>query len=213
MKPLAAMIGNIRHLEQSIINRVERDLFAFFLRTEEDFKNHAEKINPTLLQYGQRVMEAITPVMNSYADTRNILDKLAAKNRGNQRVLQFLTATQAELQALVGVHFPSDYSFDRLGDIPRYLKALSIRAERGSLNVAAAESRLQDIAVYTKKYTDLHNGLTLQASPEKREKIEELRWMIEEYKISLFAQELKTRYRVSPKRLDQLTNEINNIIY
>ena len=50
------------------------------------------------------------------------------------------------------------------------------------------------------------------ASEEKRNKTDELRWMIEEYKVSLFAQELKTPYPVSPKRLNQLIEEIGNIL-
>lgn len=37
--------------------------------------------------------------------------------------------------------------------------------------------------------------------------------MIEEYKVSLFAQELKTPYPVSPKRLGRLVQEIENIVY
>jgi ATP-dependent helicase HrpA len=45
-------------------------------------------------------------------------------------------------------------------------------------------------------------------SKEKKTKIEELFWMIEEYKVSLFAQELKTPYPVSPKKLNQLIKEI-----
>jgi len=44
-------------------------------------------------------------------------------------------------------------------------------------------------------------------------KIDELYWMIEEYKVSLFAQELKTPYPVSPKRLQHLIREIENILY
>jgi ATP-dependent helicase HrpA len=42
--------------------------------------------------------------------------------------------------------------------------------------------------------------------------IEDLFWMIEEYKVSLFAQELKTPYPVSPKKLNQMIKEIENTI-
>jgi ATP-dependent helicase HrpA len=46
---------------------------------------------------------------------------------------------------------------------------------------------------------------------EKKEMIEELFWMIEEYKVSLFAQELKTPYPISPKKLNQLIEEIEKL--
>jgi hypothetical protein len=49
-------------------------------------------------------------------------------------------------------------------------------------------------------------------SEEKKNKIDELFWMIEEYKVSLFAQELKTPYPVSKKKLDSLIREINETL-
>ena len=213
LKAQASLIGNIRQIEQSILNRTQRDLFTCDIRTTEDFQRHADQTNPKILQYGQEIVAAITPVIRSFADCRSVLDKLTAKNRLNNPVLKFLQATLAELQALVGVDFPEEYSFDRLREIPRYLKALSIRAERGSLNLYTTEFRLRDIAGYLKIYQELRDSVTIHTSDEKKVKIEELRWMIEEYKISIFAQELKTRYPVSPKRLDQMIQEINNIIY
>lgn len=213
LKAQASLIGNIRQIEQSILNRTQRDLFTCGIRTAEDFQRHADQTNPQILQYGQEIVAAVTPVIRSFAHCRSALDKLTAKNRLNNPVLKFLQTTLAELQALVGVDFPEEYSFDRLREIPRYLKALSIRAERGSLNLSATESRLRDVACYLKIYQDFKDSITIHTSDEKKGKIEELRWMIEEYKISVFAQELKTRYPVSPKRLDQMIQDINNIIY
>jgi ATP-dependent helicase HrpA len=46
---------------------------------------------------------------------------------------------------------------------------------------------------------------------EKKKLIEELFWMIEEYKVSLFAQELKTPYPVSPKKMNRLIEEIEKL--
>jgi ATP-dependent helicase HrpA len=100
-----------------------------------------------------------------------------------------------------------------LRNLSRYIKALSIRAERGSLNLAATEIKLQDVAIYAKHLQEIRNNMASTASAEKKDKTDELYWMIEEYKVSLFAQELKTPYPVSSKRLQQLIREIENIIY
>jgi len=213
LKTPAALIGNIRQLEQSIFNRTLGDLFARDIRSADDFQRHADQVNPKILQYGQEVLASVIPVIRSFAECRIILDKLTAKNRLNPPILKFLRTTLAELQELAGTDFPQAYSFDRLREIPRYFKALSIRAERGCLNLAATEARRLDVAGYVQIYQALKKGVTLHSSGEKKDKIEELRWMLEEYKISVFAQELKTRYPVSPKRLEQLIKEINNIIY
>ena len=56
------------------------------------------------------------------------------------------------------------------------------------------------------------DDILVDYSEEKKKMIEELFWMIEEYKVSLFAQELKTPYPVSTKKLNQLIKEIENTI-
>ena len=213
LKNWAVNIGNPRQMEQSILNRVKKDLFYQSWRSSEEFINHAHTVNAKILQYGQQVVNAITPVLKSFAETYDSLQKMMQKNRMNNPVLKFLKSTQADLHHLIPENFPELYAFDHLRDLPRYLKALSIRAERGSLNLAATEAKLQDVAIYTKHLQEIMNNVASTASAEKKNKMDELYWMIEEYKVSLFAQELKTPYPVSPKRLQHLIREIENIIY
>ena len=49
------------------------------------------------------------------------------------------------------------------------------------------------------------------SSAEKRRALEELFWMIEEYKVSIYAQELGTAMRVSPKRLEEKIAEVERM--
>ena len=214
LKNNAARIGNFRQIEQSIVNRVKKDLFSRPWRSPDDFHRHEEIIGGKILPCGQQVIEAVTPVITGFADIDEALQKLMQKNRINSPALQqFLKNTLAEAHKLVPVDFPELYTFDRLRHLPRYLKALSLRAERGILNPAGTQAKLQDVAVYENNYSEMLNNLTETASPEKKNKIDDLRWMIEEYKVSLFAQELKTPYPVSPKRLQQAIRDILNMIY
>lgn len=212
LKMLASTIGSPRQLDSSIFTRVQKDLFERTVRTEDDFRLHADATGPRILPYGQRIVASVLPVIRGFADTWNTLQKLKQKNRTHAPVLKFLGATQTELQRLVPVNFPELYPDNRLSEIPRYLKALSIRAERGSLNLAAIDSRLKEIDVYLEKLQAIQNSITPSTSLEKRNKTDDFFWMIEEYKVSLFAQELKTPYPVSPKRLEQLIDEIASII-
>jgi ATP-dependent helicase HrpA len=55
-------------------------------------------------------------------------------------------------------------------------------------------------------------GIVKEASREREEAIETFGWMIEEYKISLFAQELKTLFPVSEKRLEKVLKEIQRMV-
>lgn len=155
----------------------------------------------------------MTPVIKSFTATYDQIQKVMQKNSSNPSVLKFLKTTLAELHALVPINSPALYSFDRLRNLSRYIKSLSIRAERGSLNLAATVVKLQDVAIYAKHLQEIRDNITATTSVEKKNKMDEFYWMIEEYKVSLFAQELKTPYPVSPKRLNQLMKEIENIIY
>jgi len=71
---------------------------------------------------------------------------------------------------------------------------------------ADKESIPQHIGI--KEISRLKDDISVDYTEEKKMLIEELFWMIEEYKVSLFAQELKTPYPVSPKKLNQMIEEI-----
>ena len=106
-----------------------------------------------------------------------------------------------ELAGLVPPRFLERVTYERLAELPRYLKGLLIRAERAALNPVKNKERLDRLA----PYQDALNRLRASPprSPEAQREIETFRWMIEEFKISLFAQELGTAAPISPKRLDQ----------
>ncbi|MBP1710639.1 MAG: ATP-dependent helicase [Deltaproteobacteria bacterium] len=213
LKTWAMNVGNPKQIEESIMNRVRKELFYRLWRSAEEFQNHADAISTQILPCGQQFIVSITPVLKSFAETCDALQKLMQKNRTNAPVLKFLKETQNEMHVLLPVNFPELYAPERLENIPRYLKALSVRTERGSLNLAATEAKLKEVAMYVNQLKEIRGSLTAESSAEKKNKIEELHWMIEEYKVSLFAQELKTPYPVSPKRFRQLIEEIGSIIY
>lgn len=208
LKLLAAKIGNPKLLEQSLIKRVKADLFHFPWRNENEFLKHADVIDSKILQYGQQILQSIEPVLRAFRDTHALLHKLTLKNTANNPLLAFLNDTQTELQHLVAIDFPELYSFERMKELPRYLKALAFRAERGSLNLASARTKIESVAVYSRRLEEFQKNIQPGISEEKNKLLDDFHWMIEEYKVSLFAQELKTPYPVSPKKLDRLIKEI-----
>ncbi|MEN6432895.1 MAG: ATP-dependent RNA helicase HrpA, partial [Smithella sp.] len=245
-KTIAANIGNPKQLEQSIIYRVKKDLFFKPWRKPEEFIRHADSLNTEILPYGQRVLVSIEPVLKAFDETQACVHKLIKKNAGNAPVLKFLKEIQTELQSFVPINFTEFYTFDRMKDLPRYCKALALRAERGSLNLTSAQKKMQEVLIYSEqlqqrltdaeasanparhapgfipadraaaagkieKISRLKDDISVDYPEEKKMMIEELFWMIEEYKVSLFAQELKTPYPVSPKKLNQLIEEIEKL--
>jgi ATP-dependent helicase HrpA len=106
-----------------------------------------------------------------------------------------------ELENLLPRHFLAEIPFAQLAHVPRYLKALATRMERAKLNPVKDKERAQLIAPYLAKLKSLRENPPKSA--EARAQLEEFRWMVEEYKVSVFAQELGTAIPVSPKRLDE----------
>jgi ATP-dependent helicase HrpA len=112
----------------------------------------------------------------------------------------------AELAALLPPRFLETIPSERLPHLPRYLKALLLRVERASTNVLKEKERAAQVAPYAAAVKQL--ATAPPKSDEGRKLAEDLRWMVEEFKVSLFAQELGTAQPVSPKRLDGLLEQI-----
>jgi ATP-dependent helicase HrpA len=105
------------------------------------------------------------------------------------------------LAALLPNNFLQVIPPNRLPDLPRYLKALLVRSERAALNPVKDRERSARLAPYQEALGKLQ--AEKPDSPGARRLIDEFRWMLEEFKVSLLAQELGTPTPVSPKRLDE----------
>ncbi|MBA5639689.1 ATP-dependent RNA helicase HrpA [Duganella sp. LX20W] len=109
---------------------------------------------------------------------------------------------QSQLQGLVHKRFLSENDYSQLAHFPRYLKAINVRIEklRGD---PARDTKLmaewqQAATPYLRASKDRHAGKNTDP------KMVEFRWMLEELRVSLFAQELRTPMPVSVKRLQKV---------
>jgi ATP-dependent helicase HrpA len=103
----------------------------------------------------------------------------------------------AHLAALLAPDFLRTTPYARLAHLPRYLKAMRLRAERARKNPGKDAERLAQLAPYLRALADP----AAAASP--REGLEAFRWLVEEFRVSLFAQELGTAEPVSAVKLDR----------
>ncbi|MCK6500913.1 MAG: DUF3418 domain-containing protein, partial [Nitrospira sp.] len=92
--------------------------------------------------------------------------------------------TPAELEALVPARFLEALSFDRLPHLVRYLKAMLVRVERAAANAPRDRERAAQLAPYVNAWKALEAE---PKSPERARALADFRWMIEEYRVSLFA--------------------------
>jgi len=109
---------------------------------------------------------------------------------------------QAQLQALVNKRFLSDNEYSQLAHFPRYLKAINVRIEKLRGDPARDAKLMAEwqsaAALYQRANKDKSAGKNTDP------KMVEFRWMLEELRVSLFAQELRTPMPVSAKRLQKV---------
>lgn len=211
MKPWAYELGGIKMIEKNIFEKTTRDLFAQPIKTRDAFIRYAQSVGPKILPYGQEVLKIINPVLKDYFDTFKELKTCESAHRPNTLARKFLSELRSEINYLMPKNFLEIYDNERLKHIPRYLKTLVLRAQRGLLHLEKAFAKTAEIKIFADQIRDMIKNLPLDASGEKKKAIEELSQMLEEYKVSLFAQELKTAFPVSKKRLEEKIREIERI--
>jgi ATP-dependent helicase HrpA len=114
---------------------------------------------------------------------------------------------RSQIARLVFKGFMSATPWQRLQDLPRYLKAAQVRLDRVAADPERDQRHAGNIAELWRRYEERAVKLSRAGASDPR--LEDFRWRIEELRVSLFAQELKTPYPVSLKRLDKLWSQIS----
>ena len=114
---------------------------------------------------------------------------------------------EGDLERLMPPDFLQSTPFVRLGHLCRYLKAVLVRAERAYSNPRKDALRGDLVRSYQKALDRLLGEDPPSPSP-RRGHVLQLRWMLEEFRVSVFAQELGTDHPISSKRLDKKLDEI-----
>jgi ATP-dependent helicase HrpA len=110
----------------------------------------------------------------------------------------------AQLQRLVGKRFLATTPWPVLQHLPRYLKAVTLRLDKLRADPARDATRLAELRPLEQRW--VRKLADLRGAPHAR--LDEYRWLLEELRVSLFAQELRTPQPVSSKRLDKAWSQI-----
>jgi ATP-dependent helicase HrpA len=181
---------------QSIAWRAFRDTFvaddAPIPRDETAFKALLEK-RADLGETADRLARIVLETFQEWRAVRQALDKM--------RTPAFIAAV-ADIDAQLATLLPPDFIESTqqrwLDRLPRYLKALRRRIERLQGNQARDAELAARVAPFSQALRAVvAQSAGLRSHPER----DQLRWMIEEFRVSLFAQEIRTLMPVSEKRL------------
>ncbi len=149
------------------------------------FAERGKAAKARLLLVAQELARLAGQVLTEYQAVQKLLPTLKAHPAVQKDVRE-------QLEFLLPKNFVALTPYERLQHVPRYLKGIQLRAEKLRNNPSRDAQCLQQMQPL------------LQAWQKRRSERDEFAWMLQELRISLFAQELKTPVIVSVKRLEKM---------
>jgi len=212
LKGHTALLGGDFPFDRALFNCVMRHLFLKEIRTQHDFEGYASRTIPQLYGIGQTLISEVGQLCEAHDKTRDILKQIQLKNMNRPQITKWVGDLKMTVTALIPNGFLEVYALEKIPHLRRYVMAIGIRAQRGMVDFNRDQQKAAAVEKYTTRLNDMLNTLSVDSSQEKADAIEEFFWMIEEYKVSQFAQELKTPVKISPKRLDERCRAISFMV-
>ncbi|CAM8419595.1 RNA helicase HrpA, C-terminal [Candidatus Methylopumilus universalis] len=170
-------------------------------RTSSDFITLIKRIKNALPQTMKALLGTIHLSATHYHQIKQLLKTLSPIQKRSESIFV------SRMNFLIHNEFIISTPSDTFSHLPRYLKALMIRIEK-------YPSRADKDAIMQKDIDRIHQLLGERLKPYVSKKmtppkaLKDFQWQIEELHVSLFAQDLKTAYPVSLKRLEKALNDI-----
>ena len=161
-------------------------------RNEKAFKEQIKRARSRLPAVKEALSHYLQETAAAYAELNGKL--------GKHPLTHLL---KLRLQTLLAPGFATRTPWAQWPRLPIYLKAMTLRLEKYSNNPARDAAREADIQELEQMWQEKTDSLVKQGLPVLDD-LAAFRWMIEELRVSLFAQELKTPYPVSVKRLEKI---------
>jgi len=201
MSVLYMGLGTAEDLRDQVIGvALDRAFLGDPLPTDAmSFKKRIEEGRSRLNLIAQEVARAVHAVLQELANaTRKLKDSRPAKDVGDD--------VTAQLQRLVPKRFALDTPWAQLQHLPRYLKAITARLDKLRADVARDAKLMSEIKPLEQRYT----RRLAELKGVKDARLDDFRWQLEELRVSLFAQELRTPQPVSVKRLDKVWSQLTS---
>ncbi|HZV97639.1 MAG TPA: DUF3418 domain-containing protein, partial [Methylophilaceae bacterium] len=170
-------------------------------RSNQEFmalKQRARTRMPAVVEAASRLVQAIA------VEYQPLTQKLASLPAPMVRIKK---EVEEQLARLLPKRFFSQTPWERLQHLPRYLKALRMRLEKYPSSIERDNRSAQAVQQLWQRWEE-RVAAQRKAGNEVSEELADYRWLIEELRVSLFAQELKTPFPVSVKRLEKIWNEM-----
>jgi ATP-dependent helicase HrpA len=200
MAALYMPLGTMEELRAQIVDvALDRAFLAEPWPTDAGaFARRVEEGRTRLTLIAQEVARLALAVLTEFAAaTRKLKDSRPSKEVADD--------VAAQLQRLCGKRFLASTAWVALQHYHRYLKAVTLRLDKLRADPARDATRLSELRPLEQRY--LRRLGELKGASDAR--LEEYRWLLEELRVSLFAQELRTPQPVSVKRLDKAWSQLS----
>ena len=194
-------LGTQEELRTQIIDvALDRAFLLDPLPTDEyAFKRRVEEGRGRLTLIANEVARLAATILTEYAAAaRKIKDTKSAPDA--------TADTLQQLQRLVPKQFIAQAPWGQLAHFPRYLKAITLRLDKVRADPTRDAAKLAELRPQEQRYW----RLVAERKGAVDARMQELRWLLEELRVSFFAQELRTPQPVSVKRLDKLWGQIQS---
>lgn len=199
-----SQIGTCTDLKQAIIDAsIEKSFFENknTIHNKNEFDERLQQGREQLVKNANDICEILSNVFTLYTSIRKQLKKNTKPNW-----LVSLSDIQSQLDHLIYEDFIYYTPIEYLSSYPRYLQAIQQRLDK-----------LQQAAERDRQYTNIlntywENFVTYNDDYYDNSVFSLYRWMLEEFRVSLFAQNLKTQMPISEKRLEKQWQEVKKII-
>ncbi|MDR4506845.1 MAG: ATP-dependent RNA helicase HrpA [Candidatus Brocadiaceae bacterium] len=198
------IFGSLDQLRKYARENLYRYLFeVLWIDNRKNYENHLALVKNKLDGLMANFKKCLGDILRQYHETKHDFDRFL-KRRSFDEAYQELTS---QLHELMPQNFLKTIPYAQLRHVSRYLKAMSIRAERLALDPRKDQAKKEKLAPYLNEWKRLYENTSLSESQQLA--IHEFYWMLEEYKVSLFAGELRTAMPVSAKRLDSFLEKFS----
>ncbi len=186
--------GDVGTLERQLAERAVFDLIedSWQIRNAPSFDALETGIRTKIIESCGKAVELLDKTILHWHEISRRLDEIGPGQPSAQADIA------SQLGDLLYDGFVADISTDRLAEYPRYLDAVDLRLEALELDPRRDVQRQSEIDPWWKRYQD-----HLAEGKPYTDELDRYRWLIEEYRVQVFAQKLGTKQRVSVKRLQQ----------
>jgi ATP-dependent helicase HrpA len=200
--PLAAVVRGPRlQVGQRAVDEVfGLETAATFPRDRAAFHRRLEEGRRALPEALASLDRSATEIAVEFQKVAAAMKALTTAKSGKSKVS--IEDIQGQLARLILPDLFASCPRERLRHLPRFLKAVQVRLQRLPLDPLKDEAKAAPVAKIWQDF--LKNELLLRARGVEAERVDEVRWLIEEWRVQVFAQELKTAVPVSEKRIVEL---------